>query len=633
VLESGAIVADRYRVVRLIGRGGMSEVYEVVDQSLGGIAVALKTILPELAAKPAAVDRFKREIYLARKVTHPNVCRIYDLGSHRPTDGSNESLFLTMELLDGETLSDRLGRDGRLDPTEALPILIQIAAGLDAAHAQGIIHRDFKTGNVMLVPVEGAQRGRTRAVVTDFGLASVAEDVQLTLTSISDAGKIMGTPAYIAPEQVEGLPLTTRTDVYAFGVVMYQMVTGLRPFEGGSPMAVAMKRITQAPDHPRKHVPDLDPLWNAVILRCLERSPAARFPTAGDVISTLTRAEATTAESLQTGSHAQPTVTVDVPVSPRRPARGLLLVSLAMLAIAALAGLAYRTVLDRRAGSANAGSTAGTITVSRPVVAILGFRNLTARPDAEWLGTAIADMLATDLAAGGKLRTVPGHEVARVERDLSLSQTTDLSRDSLSRLRDNLRSEFVISGGYLLQDGLLRVDVRLIDLATGDTAATGTAHGTEAQLFDLVARAAEPIGNRLGIGGPLQTAQAALDVHASLPSNAQAAKAYAEGLARWRVLDALGARQALEAAVAAEPTHPLPHSALSAAWSALGYEVRAREEAARGWAAAHHAQEALRRRDARGRHGPLVAVVPPGHERPPTSLPYRPLLRRARGRE
>jgi eukaryotic-like serine/threonine-protein kinase len=578
-LETDTLVAGRYHVVRMIGRGGMSEVYEVEDQSLRGIVVALKIILPEVAAKPGAVDRFKREIYLARRVTHPNVCRIYDLGSHRPTEGSDETLFLTMEFLDGETLADRIDRQRVFDPAEALPILSQIAAGLDAAHAQGIIHRDFKSGNVMLMSVESARSPKTRAVVTDFGLASVADDAQLTLTSISDAGKIVGTPAFMAPEQVEGLPLTTKADLYAFGIVMYHMVTGRRPFEGSSPMAVATKRITQAPDPPRKHVPNLDPLWDAAILRCLERDPAARFATAGDVISALTRPEGGIGGDVETASHAQLTATMDVTASrPRRPRR-VLLVSLATAGIAASATLAYRSLPDRRAVDASGGSTAVTTAAARPAVAILGFRDLTMDREVDWLGTAMAEMLARHLAAGGNLRTIPAHEIARVERDLGLSNASDLSRDALSRLRANLGSEFAVSGGYLRQEGLLRADLRLIDLARGETVATGTAHGSEAQLFDVLARAAEPLCNRLGIGSPLRTAQAALDVRASLPSKAEAASAYAEGLARWRVLDVLGARKALEAAIAADPTHPLPHSALSAVWSALGYEAKARDEA------------------------------------------------------
>jgi len=164
-LPKGTILCDRFRVIRPLGKGGMGEVYEAFDQELQE-ASALKILRPEFARDADSVCRLIREIQLARKVTHPNVCRVFDL--NRDTLAGREFVFLTMELLVGETLSDRLRRDGPLDTTRALAIAEQIAAGIDAAHAVGIIHRDFKSANVVLVPSEG---GATRAVVMDFGLA------------------------------------------------------------------------------------------------------------------------------------------------------------------------------------------------------------------------------------------------------------------------------------------------------------------------------------------------------------------------------------------------------------------------------------------------------------------------------
>jgi tRNA A-37 threonylcarbamoyl transferase component Bud32 len=267
------LVAERYRVVRLLGRGGMGEVYEAQDQLLGQ-RVALKIIRPE-AADAAAGARFRRELQLARKVTHPNVCRIFDVVMH----GARTPMpVLTMELLEGENLAERIRRAGRFTEAEALPIAQQMAAALEAAHAAGVIHRDFKSANVILVPGDAG----LRAVVTDFGLARESSSSS-TLT----AGALVGSPAYVSPEQVEGTEATSRADIYSFGVVLYEMMTGELPFVAANPMATAMMRLREPPRSPRRLAPGLSQRWERTILACLERDPAHRPATARDVAAAL----------------------------------------------------------------------------------------------------------------------------------------------------------------------------------------------------------------------------------------------------------------------------------------------------------------------------------------------------------
>jgi serine/threonine protein kinase len=273
------VVAGRYRVVRFIARGGMGEVYEVEDGELR-IRVALKTIRVELVDDEAVLERFRGELALARRVTHPNVSRLFDLGFHDTPRG--RIAFLTMELLAGESLRERIRR-GRLEVQEALPIVEQMAAGLAAAHAYGIVHRDFKSDNVMLVP---SPSGAARVVITDFGLARSIEST--TLPTIS--GELKGTPAYMAPEQLSNGPITAAVDVYALGVVMYEMMTATLPFAGGNAMAVAVKRLTERPQSPRKVVATLDVRWERAIMRCLEREPDARFADVGEIVRALSAA-------------------------------------------------------------------------------------------------------------------------------------------------------------------------------------------------------------------------------------------------------------------------------------------------------------------------------------------------------
>src|SRR6266496_641960 len=331
------LLAQRFKIVRFLAQGGMGEVYEAEDLELGG-RVALKTIRPEIATEPRIIQRFKREIALSRKVTHPNVCRIFDLFHHRMEWGTGEAelSFLAMEFLRGETLASRLRAVGRMTTAEALPIVEQMAAGLAAAHRAGVVHRDFKSANVVLVPSEDGHQsegGGLRAVVTDFGLARSVDAGEGMSTGLG----MVGTSAYMAPEQVEGGEVTPAADIYALGVVLYEMVTGVKPFVGDSPLSTAMKRLKEPPASPRVHVADLDSAWEGAILRCLEPLPADRLASAEEVVRALKG---------------------DAVAPARRPRRrrALLATAAGLVALLLLGGvLTYRALVAGRAEKADGG--------------------------------------------------------------------------------------------------------------------------------------------------------------------------------------------------------------------------------------------------------------------------------------
>jgi tetratricopeptide (TPR) repeat protein len=278
VLQINEVLKGRFRIVRFVGKGGMGEVYEAADLELGG-QVAIKTLRPELNDDPEFLGRFRREVQLARQVTHPNVCRVFDVG-HETRQGQGLA-FLTMEFLDGETLATLLRRQGKLSVADALPIVQQMAAGLGALHDKGIIHRDFKPGNVL---VTQSSAGPARAVISDFGLARALEH---DATSLSRTGHVLGTPDYMAPEQLLGQPVTPATDIYALGLVMYEMVTGRKAFPGGRPLENAVQRVVEKPSPPKSHSAEISTEWNSVILRCLARDPADRPASVSDVIAAL----------------------------------------------------------------------------------------------------------------------------------------------------------------------------------------------------------------------------------------------------------------------------------------------------------------------------------------------------------
>jgi serine/threonine protein kinase len=270
-LKTGAVLAGRYEIRRFVARGGMGEVYEVRDNLLSS-TLALKTLAPTVLDDGRAVARLKEEVLLARRVSHPNVCRILEFGVHELALPGSLPLrlpFLTMELLAGETLGQRLRRAGAMSPDAALPLLCQMAAGLQAIHGANIVHRDFKSDNVFLVPSEGTSE---RAVVMDMGLARPLEVRQRSLT----AGLIVGTVDYMAPEQVEGGPPSAAFDVYAFGVVMYEMLTGQRPFAGTSDLGTAVKKLSTRAPAPSMLAP-VSRAWDQLVARCLVRDAGKRI--------------------------------------------------------------------------------------------------------------------------------------------------------------------------------------------------------------------------------------------------------------------------------------------------------------------------------------------------------------------
>ena len=284
-LSEGDVVMNRYRIIALIGRGGMGEVYRARDQLLSE-TVALKTLRLDLAGDEILVKRFQKEIELARKVTHTNVCRIFEVGLHEFQDHDRSALFyFTMELLNGETLSERIRRQGSLSRSEALPIAIQIAEGLHAAHKAGIVHADFKSGNIILVPESGGER----AVITDFGLAryvAALSESEETRT-LADPPLRAGTVAYMSPEQLRGEGITAASDIYALGIVYFEMATGRLPFDDRDLIRSAMQRVSGESRTVLSLAARVDPRWASAIERCLRTEPEKRFHSAEEVADRL----------------------------------------------------------------------------------------------------------------------------------------------------------------------------------------------------------------------------------------------------------------------------------------------------------------------------------------------------------
>ncbi len=577
-LIPGTLLANRFKIVRFVACGGMGEVYEAEDLELHE-CLGIKTLRAEVFQQASSVERFKREVHLARKVTHPNVCRIFDLFRTKLNDGE-EVVFVTMEFLRGETLAQYIKHRGKMSVEESLPLITQMASGLSAAHRAGIVHRDFKPGNVVLV---GEPTG-LRVVITDFGLAFRAPNLSgETLSGVSwqpitGKGEFCGTPAYMAPEQIEGHPATVASDIYAFGLVIFEMVTGVRPFSGTTPMSMAAKRLVENPPTPRMFDSTLNIIWERTILRCLERDPNKRFATPQGVIDSLAE---NAPQHVPAGKDSRSQTSVR-----HRPQAGDRYVwataGIAAIAIiAALVAIGFRYYRYKRAQAAlRLTGVSGSVTL-RPAVAVLGFKNLSRKPDAEWLSTALSETLNTELALGEKLRTIPGENIARTKLALSLPDADSYGQDTLARIRENMNTDIVVLGSYLdagkESGGQVRIDLRAQDTRTGNTIAVISEIGTEAQVLDLIVRTGAEVREKLGAGGTTTAVNVA--ARTSTPSSPEVARLYSKGLKRLWLFDSVGAKAVLEKVVAEEPAYPLGHDALAQAWLNLGYEEKAKEEA------------------------------------------------------
>ncbi|HYN20141.1 MAG TPA: protein kinase, partial [Thermoanaerobaculia bacterium] len=381
---------------------------------------------------------------------------------------------------------------------------------------------------------------------------------------------VVGTPAYLAPEQVEGKEITGAVDVYALGIVLYEMLTGTVPFVGDTALSVAVRRLQERPASPRIHVPGLDPRWEGAILRCLEREPASRFATAPEVIEALLGPAVPATQKVPSSEEK---------TGPPAKKRTRQLVAIAALLVAALGIGWYRYQGWRARQDETTEQRLARLTESvtpRRSVAVLGFENLTRTPGTEWLSTGLAEMISTELGAGGGLRIISGENIARAKVELGLGEARSLAQDTLARVRTQLGTDAVVLGSFAMVENpagrQIRLDLRLQDTLAGETT-TVAETGREAELFDLVARAGRRLRETLGAREP------EAGVRVARASSAEAARLYSEGMNKLRLFEPAAGRDLLEQAVAADPRNALAHSGLATALATLGYDDRARKEA------------------------------------------------------
>jgi tetratricopeptide (TPR) repeat protein/TolB-like protein len=534
-LSTGMLLAGRYRILAEIGAGGMGIVYKARDEELG-LDIAVKVLRPDLGTDPECLERFRRELILAREVTHENVVRIHDIGE------SEGFRFLTMRLIEGRSLLEVIENDGPLPADRALRVFHQVAEALQQAHDARVVHRDLKPANILLAHDE-------TAYVTDFGIAR-----SLVAGAWTRSGAIVGTLDYLSPEQAAGESVDGRSDIYALGVVLFEMLTGELPFRQASLAETMAQRLTGRARDIRETGVQVPAHVAALVRRCLERSPARRPASARDAIALLDAGSVSVLDRL-------PRLT--------RSSRAALLAGAALILAVLAAGVGV-TYFRSTPGPDEIG-----LHSQAPVgVAVLPLADETGDPSFAWVSTGVAEMLTTHLAEVPQLRVLDSARVQRTLRDLKL---TDGARDDavVRRIAELLEVRHVVAGAVRHAGGTWRIDLRLLSFAGPGRdpieAQTIAAQTSDAGgVFDVVGQVAERLRVELGLdrlpGSPAPPVQS---------TSLEAAAGYRDGRERLLVGNSVGAADAFERAVAADPHFAEAHEGLSEAYQALGYHDKA----------------------------------------------------------
>ena len=559
-LHVGANFGTRYHIIRLLGAGGMGAVYQAWDQVLE-VAVAIKVIRPigalDQEATRSVERRFKRELLLARSVTHRNVVRIHDLGE---IEGIT---YITMPYVQGSDLATILKRDGRLPVDQTLSIARQVASGLAAAHKVGVVHRDLKPANIM-VEADG------EALIMDFGIAR-STTVEGTMTA---TGAIVGTIEYMAPEQARAGTVDHRADIYAFGLILNDLLVGRRQAPGVTPVAELMSRMQKMPPTVRTIDPSIPAPVEAVITKCLQPDANDRFQSMQDVIAELDRL-GTDGHSVPgglshiTASFPATTEVVPAPV-PRRTIKPVWIAAAVVLLVAAAGAVWSSGLLTSRP----AATAPGGVAIS---LAILPFRNASGDPSLDSLASSLDQVLGTELGQSPQVRKVPSERLRQVLLDLRIAPNASLAPAELIRVADFTNARRVLWGQYTRFGDQIRIDATLQDLDRDQSVPLNAMAPNEGALLASISQLAEAVRQELAKGSPNILKELKATSWKPSTSSFEALRLYNEGMRLTQEGSHQEALKSLEAATQQDPNFALGFSALARAYANLRYDDQAAE--------------------------------------------------------
>jgi serine/threonine protein kinase/tetratricopeptide (TPR) repeat protein len=536
VLQPGDVLGGRFEILEILGEGGMGTVYKARDREVDHF-VALKLIRPEMAAHPAILARFKQELLTARQVTHRNVIRIHDLSE---VDGVK---FITMEFVEGCDLRRLLLDNGKLPPEQAVEIIRQVCLALDAAHSAGVIHRDLKPQNIM-------QDKQGRILVMDFGLARSLESDGMTQT-----GALLGTIEYMSPEQAMGKQLDGRSDLFAVGLIFYELLTCKMPFKADTAMASLLRRNQERALPAAEIDASIPKGLSDIVSKCLERDLNLRYQNAQEILADL---DAWQGKRPISASLVVPALAPKREVPWKWIGAGGLAVAVALGGWALSGKLTSKTTNKAAAGP-------------EVSLAILPFRNGSGDAGLDWLGPSLADMLNTDVGQSAHLRTISPDRLHQVLSDLRITPGTVIDPTMVGRIAEFSNADTVVWGQYAKFGDKIRIDATLLDLKHNRRAPLKIEAASEKEIPGTVDGLAELIRKNLAISSDVLKELKASSFQPSSKS-VPALRDYNQGVQLLRDGKNLEAVKLLQGAIQADPQFALAYSRLAETDSALGYD-------------------------------------------------------------
>jgi eukaryotic-like serine/threonine-protein kinase len=560
-LQIGQNFGARYHIIRHLGVGGMGAVYQAWDQELE-VAVAVKVIRPDVAADPYMAKelerRFKRELILARQVTHKNVVRIHDIGE---IDGIK---YITMPYVQGSNLASLLSRDSRFPVSRALAVGRQVVAGLVAAHEAGVVHRDLKPANIMI-------DAEDHALIMDFGIArSTSGGAGFAMTI---AGAVIGTVEYMAPEQANGQAVDQRGDVYAFGLILRDMVLGGRHSGATTAVAELMSRMQQPPPPLRSVDANIPEALDALVTRCVQPNPDDRYQTSASLLADLERVA-------EGGSATAITAPPIVRRQQRPPAARTpwVLGGVAAALLVAVSGVAIKMWVGTRAVP-----PPPLVTPAGPLVslAVLPFRNATGDPTLDSLGTSLSEVLATDLGETSRVRAIPSERVHQVLGDLRIDRSANLPPSELRRIADFANAGMILWGQYVKFGDEIRIDATLQDLQQQKTTPLKATAVNQSAMLGAVAQLAESVQHTLAAGSADALNELKSTAWRPTTHSFGALRLYNEGLQLSRDGNHQTALKQFEAATLEDSSFALAYAGMAQTFATLGHDAQATQQSQR----------------------------------------------------